>query len=253
MVVLPNEEYLELKNQQQQQEQPHPQSLVTPLEKKYDKVLHQFHQHSNIKDPIEQQYKQGEDLHELRRLREKMNTYYFKDIDHQRGSQLLSTLTSSSSLFDFNHVGEVIDKRNNKTISGSRIDDLINYAVNDSIDQHHIEPPHGWKDFVSILKAVHVPQHLLNSKTVHDMTSMNQSPAPSPSSTSSPPVPPSPPSSEQASPPPPKTKRKSNTPSHLHRPNTRLNTKRTGEVKDVVKVLVNKDSPKKSRTSFRKF
>ena len=49
MVVLPQAEYLELQQRHQQS--------ATPLEQKHDKVLHQYREHFNIHDPIEQQYK----------------------------------------------------------------------------------------------------------------------------------------------------------------------------------------------------
>ena len=164
MVVLPNEEYLALQKQQ------------PPLEKKYDKVLHQLREHSHIsKDPIEQQYKQGEDLNELRLLREKMNTYYFQE-DKDRGSQLLAAL--NPSVLEYNDAGEIVDKRTNRLISGSRIDDLVKYAVNENAT-HSNNAPHGWKEFVSILKtAPHIPRHVLNPNTLHELTS-----SPSPSST----------------------------------------------------------------------
>ena len=235
MVVLPKEEYLELQQQQHQSS--------SPLEKKYEKVLHQYRDHTHIKDPIEQHYKQGEDLNELRRLREKMNTYYFKD-DKQRGSLLLSLL--SPSFLDYNRAGELIDKRTNQTVSGSRIDDLITYAVNPSHPDPTAaaaSPPHGWKEFVSILKSVpHIPHHVLNSHTREELSPV---PPPPPSSFSSPKS--SPPTSVASSPPAPETrKRKSDTPAHLHCPRTRAKAKRSNEANEVAKYLL-------SSSSFRKF
>ena len=232
MVVLPKEEYLELQQRQQQQQQ------SSPLEKKYEKVLHQYRDHAHIKDPIEQHYKQGEDLDELRRLREKMNTYYFKD-DKQRGSLLLSLL--SPSFLDYNRAGELIDKRTNQTVSGSRIDDLIKYAVNpDQASPDHTAAaasPHGWKEFVSILKSVpHIPHHVLNSHTREELSPVRSSPK------SSPPASPL----ITSSPPAPETrKRKSDTPAHLHYPRTRAKAKRSNEANKVAKSLLS--------TSFRKF
>ena len=227
MVVLPQAEYLELQQRHQQS--------ASPLEQKHDKVLHQYREHFNIHDPIEQQYKQGEDLNELRRLREKMKTYYFKDEDQQRGSQLLSMLTPA--LLDYNHAGEIVDKHSNQTVPGSRIDDLIKYAVNQH--QSQSPSPHGWKEFVSILKRVpHIPPHLLNSHTLDQL-----------SSSSSPPTPVHPPSpvSAVSSPPAPKQKkRKFDTPAHLHYPRTRLKAKRSQDAHQAAESLIDK-------SSFRKF
>ena len=254
MVVLPKEEYLELKQQQQQQHQP---SLsLTPDEKKYEKVMHQFREHSNIKDPIEQQLKQGEDIHELRRLREKMDSYYFKN-DKERGSQLLSLL--SPSLIEFNHAGEIVDKRTKQTIKDSRIDDLINYSVSEHHHHHHHPPPHGWKEFINILKAKHIPHH---SHTIQEISSSSLS---SLSSSSSPPPPPMQPllspssASSPSSPLPAKTKhRKSVTPAHLHRPKTRAKAKRSILANKAATVLLSSEfkpsaSSSSSSTSFRKF
>ena len=227
MVVLPQAEYLELQQRHQQS--------ASPLEQKHDKVLHQYREHFNIHDPIEQQYKQGEDLNELRRLREKMNTYYFKDEDQQRGSALLFTL--SPTLLDYNHAGEIVDKHSNHTVRGSRIDDLIKYAVT----QHPSVPePIGWKEFVSILKRVpHIPPHTLNSQTLDQL------------SPSSPPTPlthpPSPTSLAVSSPPAPKQrKRKLDTPAHLHYPRTRFKAKRSQDAHEAAESLIGK-------SSFRKF
>ena len=233
MVVLPYEEYLELKQPQQQ----HKSS--SPLEKKYEKVLQQYRKHSHIHNPIEQQFKQGEDLTELRLLREKMNTYYFKD-EKQRGSQLLSKL--SPGLLDFNHAGEIIDKRTNQTISGSRIDDLIKHAVSADTNAH-TRSPQGWKEFVSILKAApHIPTHWLNSHTLQEVNaSLPSSPLPSP--ISSPPVSPPAPQSK---------KRKSDTPAHLHCPRTRLKAKRTQESEEAAKLLL-EIHPSRNSSGYRKF
>ena len=199
-----------------------------------------------MKDPIEQHYKQGEDLDELRRLREKMNTYYFKD-DKQRGSLLLSLLTPS--FLDYNRTGELIDKRTNQTVSGSHIDDLIKFAVNP--DHHHhptsshhavAESPHGWKQFVSILKSVpHIPPHVLNSHTREELSFVTpESPSTLINTTTT---------TSSTSPPAPETrKRKSSTPAHLHYPRTRAKAKRSNEAHDVVKSLLASSS-----SSFRKF
>ena len=230
MVVLPQAEYLELQQRHQQS--------ASPLEQKHDKVLHQYREHFNIPDPIEQQYKQGEDLNELRRLREKMKTYYFKDEDQQRGSQLLFMLTPA--LLDYNHAGEIVDKHSNQTIAGSRIDDLIKYAVSQHTSQ---PPPHGWEEFVSILKRVpHIPPHILNSHTQDKLSSSSASP-------SSPPAPVHPPSPTSAvsSPPAPKQKkRKFETPAHLRYPRTRLKAKRSQDAHQAAESLIDK-------SSFRKF
>ena len=235
MVVLPQAEYLELQQRHQQS--------ASPLEQKHDKVLHQYREHFNIHDPIEQQYKQGEDLNELRRLREKMNTYYFKDEDQQRGSALLFTL--SPALLDYNHAGEIVDKHSNHTVRGSRIDDLIKYAVT----QHPSVPePIGWKEFVSILKRVpHIPPHILNSQTLDQLSSS----PPTPLSPVHPPPTPlipvhSPPaSSTVSSPPAPKQrKRKLDTPAHLHYPRTRFKAKRSQDAHEAAESLIGK---------FRKF
>ena len=224
MVVLPEAEYLELQQRQKVS------TTTTPLEKKYDKVLHQYREHSKIHDPIEQHYKQGEDLDEMRRLRDKMNAYYFKNENHKdHGSQLLSIL--SPALLDCNHAGEILDKQKNQIVRGSRLDDLIIHAVS-----HHrpsLPPPPGWNEFVSILKrAPHIPEHILNARTQQQLSSP---PASTPAS-------PSP--SVVFSPPPPKvTKRKSEAPTNLHGPRTRLKAKRSRDAHEVAESLLSSKSP----------
>ena len=73
-------------------QQRHQQSAC-PLEQKHDEVLHQYREHFNIHDPIEQQYKQGEDLNELRRLRGKMKTLF----QRRRSTTRISTLVHANS------------------------------------------------------------------------------------------------------------------------------------------------------------
>lgn len=231
MAVLPYEEYLELRHQQ-----PH----LSPLEKKYEKVVNKFREHANIDNPIEQQMKQGQDLDEMRLLKEKMNKHYFKNEKQTRGSQLLSFL--SPSVLEFNSAGEVTDKRTNTTIHGSRIDDLINYAVDDGINSIST-PPTGWTNFISILKSVpHIPQQMLNSYTTHELASFPSFGAPT--FTASPP-----PSFATSSPPPPSTKkRQAETPAHLHRPRTRAKAKRSMEAKVAVNKLLGR-----GKLTFQKF
>lgn len=157
MIVIPEEEYNHLVNFKQ------------PLRQQFLQAVRQHETDGMIKDPYSKLVHQGLSLESMKLKKDKMRTNVSKSTPKHfraRANQLLNAIESH---IDFNDRGEIL--KDNQPISGSHIEDLIQYAVRDN---RRITHPPGWTYFLEKLRLINVPRISLNRDTINELQSFKQ-------------------------------------------------------------------------------
>ena len=157
MAVIPMDEYTQM------------QSLLktrSPLDSQLKTLTQTYHQHEGLVDSNERSFQQGQDMFHIQRLKEKMRSHLSNVTPkpfRARAEQLLRFL---DPYITFNEHGELLNRNVGASITGSRIDDLIQHAVR---EKRRRFTPVGWSDFVHILRVNNAPKMLLNKSTIDEM------------------------------------------------------------------------------------
>lgn len=160
MVVIPQEEYVQLKSSQ---------NTKQPLSQLYQDTLKEYNENANIIDPYKRLITQSENLEELKSLKDQMRNYLSVVTPKPYRHRAQSLLQSIEPYVKFNDRGEILDD-NNQVIENSRIDDLIQHAVR---DRRRNITPRAWNYFVSILKKHNIPKTILNRNTLDEIEDSN--------------------------------------------------------------------------------
>lgn len=160
MVVIPQEEYVQLASVQKAQQ---------PIRQQFDELTKKSADIDRMDDdPYRQLQLRSTNLEEMKILKDKMRRFITLSTPRQYRSR-------AESLFDFiqphiryNEKGEVIDNTSGTVIQGSHIDDLLQHAVRDM--RRKLGKPAGWSYFLDQLSRQNVPQNIVGSPTVLELT-----------------------------------------------------------------------------------
>lgn len=156
MVVIPEQEYNYLKSMQQ---------VNNPLQKHFSSLSNEYTRQHSIADPYNRVQQQGETLNELLKIKEDIRNRVIQSTPKPYQTRAQNLLKHIESEVKVNEGGEVLDS-SQSPLAGSNITDLIQHAVRDR--RRNIQPV-GWSYFKDRLKAMNVPQSLLNYETIDEM------------------------------------------------------------------------------------
>lgn len=163
MVAIPIEEYEQLKSSQISSD---------PLDQRMKQYESEYRQHENIPLPDIQQKQQSKTLHHMLTLAEQIK-------DRALASTPSTYRRRAQNLFDFinpfikwNEKGEIMNAFGSP-ISGSHIEDLVQYAVRDK-RRSNINPV-GWEFFLQELKEHNVPKMSLGADTIVELDRLRPS------------------------------------------------------------------------------
>ena len=155
MVAIPQEEYMQLSAIPQG---PLMQKMNT-LEHEYQTIPQSSH------NPYEHMMIQGSVLEEMKRLKEKIRDDISLGTPKPYRNRALSLYRSIEPHINLTQRGEV--KIKDQVLENSRIEDLIQFAVNDRRRQFI---PVGWKEFLTTLKEHNIPKTVLNRATLDELS-----------------------------------------------------------------------------------
>ena len=158
MVVIPQDEYFNLSSSLQQVKQ--------PLEQQFHKVEQQYHADANIQDPYRRLALQSTSLDEMKSLKELMRNSLIAATPKPYRNRAQALLHNVEPFLQYNTKGEIYTTGNDH-IAGSRVEDLINYAVRDRRRQDIV--PAGWSHFLNILREHNIPKSILNRYTLDEL------------------------------------------------------------------------------------
>ena len=146
------------------------QHVKQPLEQQFQHLNRQYTEAEKIHDPYRRLVFQGEALDEMKELKERMRHYVQVSTPKPYVNRAKALYQNVESLLQFNAKGELMDKEN-RVISQSRVEDLIQHAVR---DRRRNMTPIGWSTFLSILREHNVPKSLLNRQTLDELDEIDQ-------------------------------------------------------------------------------
>ena len=159
MVSIPEDEYRQLRANQQLQQ------VNNPLEVHFKTLASDYNKLSSIADPHVRVHRQGETLDEMIKVKEQLR-------ERLREATPKPYRTRAESLYNFmkdkvqvNPKGEIYTTGGVR-IEGSNIADLVQHAVRDR--QRNINPI-GWQTFLHYLKDSNAPQMILNYNTLDEL------------------------------------------------------------------------------------
>lgn len=157
MIAIPQEEYLAMSVVQ---------NANQPLTNQFYNTEHQYTQHGNIRDPYRRLVMQSNDLEEMKMMKEQMRNSLGIATPKPYRNRAKSLFQFIENSLRYNQRGEIYDN-DNQVISGSRVEDLIQYAVNDR--RRSNLKPEGWNEFLHLLREKNVPKNFLNRYTMDEL------------------------------------------------------------------------------------
>ena len=146
------------------------QHVKQPLEQQFQHLNRQYTEAENIHDPYRRLVFQGEALDEMKELKERMRHYVQVSTPKPYVNRAKALFQNVESFLQFNAKGELMDK-DNRVISQSRVEDLIQHAVR---DRRRNMTPTGWSTFLSMLHEHNVPRSVLNRQTLDELDRFDQ-------------------------------------------------------------------------------
>ena len=164
MVVLPQEEYLQLKSVKISQ---HPISnQLQELVKEDDKI-------EKITDPYRRLQLHANNVEERRVIREKMRKFITLSTPRQYRSRAENLLNFIEPFIHYNERGEIFDNERGEAIRDSHIDTLLQHAVRDF--RRKTVKPNGWDHFRDILARENVPHNIIGAPTISELSKAQSS------------------------------------------------------------------------------
>lgn len=157
MIALPQEEYLAMSAIQ---------NVRQPLTQQFYNTEQRYTEHGDIRDPYRRLVMQSVDLDEMKLLKEQMRNSLGIATPKPYRNRAKGLFQFIENSLRFNQKGEIYDK-DNQVISSSRVEDLIQYAVNDR-RRSNLKPA-GWNEFLDLLRVKNVPKNFLNRYTMDEM------------------------------------------------------------------------------------
>lgn len=159
MVVLPQEEYLQLVGTQQVQQ---------PMTQKFHDLKQKDEDIEKVADPYRRLQLHGENLEEMKAVKEKIRRFITLSTPRQYRSRAESLLDIMDPHIKYSEKGEIIDEVTGQPIVGSHIDDLLQHAVRDM--RRKVGEPTGWQYFLDLMMRENVPRHIVGTPTYLEMT-----------------------------------------------------------------------------------
>jgi len=156
MIAIPQEEYLAMSVVQ---------NVKEPLTQQFYNTEQRFTEHETIRDPYRRLVMQSGDLEEMKILKEQMRNSLGIATPKPYRNRAKGLFQFIENSLRFNKKGEIYDNQN-QVIAGSRVEDLIQYAVNDR--RRNILKPEGWSEFLDLLREKNVPKNFLNRYTLDE-------------------------------------------------------------------------------------
>ena len=174
MIVIPEHEYNQLlaSKSVENTNVDHVTTIREPLYNQFVNADEERKAAARIADPHKKLLRQSEALNEMIRLKEDMRDNMSQVIPKRyvsRAKQLFGTI---EPFIHLNSRGEILDD-DNSPIMGSRIEDLVQYAIR---EQRKKQEPVGWNYFVTQLNKYNVPKTPLNAATIDDLEHFKQMP-----------------------------------------------------------------------------
>ena len=159
MVVLPQEEYLQLKSMKNAQ-----QPIVNQLQEltKKDEEI------EKISDPYRRLQLHADNIEERRNIRDKMRKFITLSTPRQYRSRAENLLNFIEPFIHYNERGEILDSEKGEAIKDSHIDDLLQHAVRDM--RRKMVKPNGWDHFREILSRENVPHNIIGAPTISELS-----------------------------------------------------------------------------------
>ena len=120
---------------------------------------------SHIQESYSKLLHQGEALNTMIRLKESIRDHMYKVIPKQYQSRVKQLYAAVEPYVKVNTRGEILNDYG-VPIGGSRLEDLIQYAIR---DHRRKLQPEGWHFFLSKLFEYNVPKTTLNAATVDEL------------------------------------------------------------------------------------
>jgi len=156
LIAIPQEEYLSLSNMQ---------NIKEPFTQHYYDLEKQYSNEEKIRDPYRRLMMQSTTMDQLKQVKEQMRNSLVVSTPKPYQSRANALFQTVESFLKFNDKGE-IETNAGDTVSGSRVEDLIQHAVR---DRRRNMTPRGWTDFLAILREHNVPKSILNRDTLDEM------------------------------------------------------------------------------------
>ena len=156
MNAIPQQEYVGLSSLQQVKE---------PVAQQLYKAEKQHNKDETIRDPYRRLVMQLPSLEDMKKLKEQIRNSLSAATPKPYRNRAQALLQNVEYFLRFNHKGEIYTKEQ-ELIPGSRIEDLINYAVRDR--RRNIVPT-GWSSFLSTLREHNIPKSILNRNTLDEL------------------------------------------------------------------------------------
>ena len=156
MVAIPQEEYLTMSTIQNARE---------PLSQQFYKLESRYNEDEAIRDPYKRLMVQSSTLDDLKNLKEQIRNSLTVSTPKPYRNRAKALLQSIESFLKFNDKGEVYDS-DDKIISHSRVEDLIQHAVR---DRRRNMIPVGWNYFLAVLRDHNIPKSILNRYTLDEL------------------------------------------------------------------------------------
>lgn len=157
MIVIPQEEYLAMSTMQ---------NVKEPLAQQFYNTEKRYVEDANIRDPYRRLIMQSATLDEMKMLKEQMRNSLGIATPKPYRNRAKGLFQFIESSLRFNEKGEIYGK-GDQAITGSRVEDLIQYAVNDR--RRSNLKPEGWNDFLELLREKNVPKNFLNRYTIDEL------------------------------------------------------------------------------------
>jgi len=159
MVVIPQDEYLSMSTSSSLQQ------VKEPLQDQFHKAERQHQEGDKVGDPYRRLVMQSTSLDQLKSLKEKIRNSLVVATPKPYRNRAQALFQSIDSVIRFNDKGEIYTK-DNEVISGSRVEDLINYAIR---DRRRNIIPIGWSSFLSYLREHNIPKSIINRSTLDEL------------------------------------------------------------------------------------
>ena len=153
MIAIPQEEYLAITAMQ---------NVTHPSAQHFYNLENKYKTDENIRDPYRRLVMQSNTLDEMKQVKDNIRNSLTVATPKPYQNRAQALFKSLESHLRFNDKGEIYSDDGN-IISGSRVEDLINYAVR---DRRRNIVPKGWSQFVNILRDLNVPKTILNRDTL---------------------------------------------------------------------------------------
>jgi len=168
MIVLPEDEYNQLKYKRQDDKEPYwPWDTSVEREQKLYALSLRKHRESDDGGVSSSGKRDTTSI--------QSDIDLFPTSSRNRAQRLLATLkTHAPANIDWTEKGEVSFGPYGSTLSGSNLKDLIYHATS---AKQRSSSPFGWSEFVQFLKSINAPVTMLNAETVREMGRTENAPS----------------------------------------------------------------------------